>query len=72
MGDNILFDGGALHLGEKICQIGVVVFQFITQVVRKIDFDERVGMMNHFDNCVFDFLNQYRPLIVHQFETFFA
>ena len=51
-------DGHPFHFRKNVCKVGVIVEEFFGQIIRKVDFDLFIGIMNQLNDNDFDFFNQ--------------
>jgi len=65
----VTLDGGVFDFGKKVGQVGVIVPQFIAQVIGEVDFDLIVRIMNQFNDGGLDFLYQDELVVFQHFQA---
>ena len=69
MGQEISFNRNAFHLCKKIGEVGIIVTEFLAQVIREVDLDLVFCIMHHFNNHTLNLFHQDASLVIHELQS---
>src|SRR5690606_14461956 len=69
LGNEVFFQGGALHFGEQFGKLAVFMAQGLAQMIRQLDFYVVVPVVYQIDDLLLDALDDPAPFFIDQFKA---